>query len=424
MIALAPQKGQWPGQALPPPQRQDIISLADPKRHARRDSAMRAALHRGNTVWGVTLSVALVYLLFTLAALWLHGGNPYWFVWLGERYVSGIPGGSIGYDGQFVYAIALEGLAAGPLLDNPPYRLQRILLPLLLRLLSGARPARLAWLMPLVNWGAIVGATYLLARWLTRQGLSPWYALTYAGYVGTLMAFSRNLIEPLLGLLAIAGVLAWQEGRLGRAALLLALAMLTKETALLFPAALGAHALWQRRHPALAWLGASMLPLLAWQAVLYRTYGVWALRAGPALDPVPLRGILRQLSWEPGRLSALLFVALPALVLTIWAFWRLRKEPETLGLWLVLFQAVPVLLMPAAVHDHIMHAGRNALGLVIGAVLAMPCASARARQFALAYWVAPSLAWLIPILRWAPWTLTAHLDAVSGVLLWLFHGRG
>ncbi len=376
---------------------------------------MRSRFLSRQSVWGVVLVTALAYLLFTLAALGLHGCDPLWFAWLGERYMAGVPDGSIGYDGQFVYAIAIEGLEAVPLLDNPPYRLQRILLPLLVGLLSGGRPQVVAWAIPLVNGAAIVLGGYLLGRWLMEQGLSPWYALTYTGFVGTLMAYSRNVIEPLMGLLVIAAVIAWQRERLAQAALWLALAMLAKEIALLFGAGLALDALVRRRFRPLGWLVVGAAPLLLWQVALYRWFGVLALRAGPGFDPVPLRGILGQLTWEPGRLSALLSVALPALALAAYVLWKIvggegwRHGGATgsngqLGLWLVMVHAVTLLFLPAAVYDHLMHAGRNAIGLVVAVVFAMPGLTRAGRRLALAYWLLPSLAWLVPILRWSPWS--------------------
>ena len=77
----------------------------------------------------VVVTTALAYLLFAMVALLIHGMSPLWFVWLDDAYHPSAPPGSIGYDGQFVYAIALDGLDASDSLDNPPYRLQRILLP-------------------------------------------------------------------------------------------------------------------------------------------------------------------------------------------------------------------------------------------------------------------------------------------------------
>lgn len=365
-----------------------------------RDSGRRA-------VWTVTLVTALAYLLFALMALALHGGDPLWFAWLGTRFTEGVPGGSIGYDGQFVYAIAIDGLAAAPRLDNPAYRLQRILLPAVAGVVSGGQPAAVAWAIPLLNWGAIVGAGYLLACWLAERRISPWYSLVFTGYVGSLMAFSRNLTEPLMALLAIGGVIAWQRRRAALAAIWLGLAMLAKEIALLFVLGLVCHTLSQRRYRPLAWLGASLLPWLAWQGALYRQFGVLPWRAGPSLESVPLWGILGQLSWEPGRLSALLFVALPALALTGYALWRLGREREarqSVGLVLVLVHAAALLIMPAAVYDHLMHAGRNAIGLAVSLVFAMGELAPWERRFALAAWVGPTAAWLIPILRWSPWS--------------------
>lgn len=131
---------------------------------------------RVKSIRGTVLLTALAYLLFTLIALCLHGGDPLWFAWLDTRSMRGDPAGSIGYDGQFVYAIAVEGLEAARLLHNPPYRFQRILLPLLVRLLAAGQPRAVAWLIPLVNGAAIVGGGYLLARRLARNRFAPLYA--------------------------------------------------------------------------------------------------------------------------------------------------------------------------------------------------------------------------------------------------------
>src|SRR5262245_10147804 len=84
----------------------------------------------------VVLAAAAVYAGFTLAGLALHGWNPLWFVWIGERFSNLDPHGRTGYDGQFVYYIARDGWSALPHIDNPPYRLQRIAYPLLVRLVS------------------------------------------------------------------------------------------------------------------------------------------------------------------------------------------------------------------------------------------------------------------------------------------------
>jgi hypothetical protein len=361
----------------------------------------------------VALLAAALYLLFTVAALALHSGDPLWFMWMGERYAELDPAGRTGYDGQFVYYLARDGAAAIPRLDNPPYRLQRILLPVALRLLSFGRPQAMPWALIAMNLAAVAATAGVLAGWLRGQGLSPGYGLLYPLYVGTLMAYSRNLIEPLAFLLAAAGAVAWLRNRRGWAVALLALAALAKETALLFPMALAAAeaaGLLRGPRPALrttalrvAPLISAALPALAWALVLRAHFGVWPTAAGPHIGQVPLAGILSQLTLEPGRISALLVVALPALALAALAIALLWRHPASPTLWLLLLHGAFVALMPPEVYDHLMHAGRNSGGLVVAATLALPALPPAARRVLVAWCVLPTLAWVGPILRWAPW---------------------
>src|SRR6185369_1874398 len=219
--------------------------------------------------WGaVVLAAAAFYGAFTLAALALHGWNPLWFVWIGERYASGDPHGHSGYDGQFVYYIARDGLDAVPHLDSPAYRLGRILYPALVAGLSGGNVALMPWAMVLINFAAIITTTALLTRWLVERGVPRWYGLLYPLYVGTVMAYSRDLTEPLAYALASAGVLAWLDQRRTTAVALLALAGLTREATLLFPAALAiAEALSRRWDRAVA-AALAALPLALWYRYL------------------------------------------------------------------------------------------------------------------------------------------------------------
>lgn len=353
------------------------------------------------TVWLTVGTVALFYLAFTAAALMRYDGNPYWFVWLGERFQNLDPAGRLGYDGQFVYYIAVDGWAAAPHLDLPAYRFQRILLSLLTGWLGGYRPLAVAWSLIAVNLVAILATATSLAEWLRRQAISPWYAALYALYLGVFMAFSRDLTEPLAYGLAAAGMLVWLSGRHGSGVLLLALSSLAKEQSLLFPIGLGLHALYRRDWRAVGWLALTPLPLLAWEFILHARLGVWGVGQGSSPTLIPLSGILSQLTLEPGRLSGLLFVALPALALA--GLCLARPEWAQPTWWVLLLHAVFVLLLPTDVYDHVMHAARNAAGLVLAATLATPWLRPVWRRGLLVAWVAPTLVWLIPVLRWAPW---------------------
>ncbi len=360
------------------------------------------ATGRWSGVVGVVGAILLFYLLFTAVALARHDGNPYWFVWLGERFQNLDPAGRLGYDGQFTYYIATQGWEATPHLDLPAYRYQRILLAALAGWVGQAQGVAVAWSLVGINLVAVTAGVALLACWLRQAGLSPWYALTYGSYVGLLMAYSRDLNEPLAYGLAIGGLVSWPQRR-PLSLLAFALAALAKEQTLLLPIGLGLGMLAQRRwRPALS-LVLVPLPLLGWELHLYTRLLQWGVGLGSSPGLIPLQGILSQLTLEPGRLSSALFVAWPGVVALGAAMWGLARAPRQEGWWLLLVQALFVVLLPADVYDHIMHAGRNAMGLVIAAIWVFPHLPTWARLTTLAWWVLPTLAWWWPILRWAPW---------------------
>lgn len=359
----------------------------------------------------ITILVAGFYVAFTLIALGLHDWDPLWFVWIGERYADLDPAGRTGYDGQFIYYLGRDGRDAIPHLDNPAYRLQRILLPVVVRVLSLGAPALVPWAMVAINLVAIVITTHTLARWLEVQNLAPGYAVMYALYVGTVMAYSRGLTEPLAFCLATWGAVLWLRDEPARAVVPLALAALTKEITLLFVIGLLLSSLADRDVRSALWAMAAFAPLMVWELVLFLMMDTLPLIAGPSLERVPLIGILPHLTIEPGRLSGLLFAGLPALVLlgaSLWFLWRTRGRSA--AAWWLLLNGLFVVLMPIDVYDHVMHAGRNACGLVVAATFTLPCFDKRVRLPMLAYLVLPTLTWLVPVLRWAPWLSQAGLS--------------
>ncbi len=351
----------------------------------------------------VAAVVAAFYAGFTLLALALHGWNPLWFLWLGERFAALQPGGPTGYDGQFFYYIARDGWAAVPHLDNAPYRMQRIGLPLLARLLAGGHADRLPWAIIAINFTAITATALALAAWLRRQGLSPWYGLGYALYAGVFLAYSRALCEPLAMAFATGAVLCWLGERIYPAVGLLAAAILTKEIAALFAAGIAAAELVRRRPARAALMLTALAPYALWRWYLATSLGGPVLEAARALEHWPLVGILPHITAEPGRLSALLFVGLPALALLPVALWHLARAPRACAAWLLVLHCAAVVLFPPEVFDHIMAAGRNAAGLVISALLLFPLAPPRGRTLLLVCWLTPTLIWLAPVLYWAPW---------------------
>ncbi|MEM8860749.1 MAG: hypothetical protein AAGD96_20695 [Chloroflexota bacterium] len=359
-----------------------------------------AWLSSAGQVAGLT---AAFYLVFTLVALWLHGGDPLWFVWIGDRFADLNPAGQIGYDGQFIYYIASMGIAEGAAhLDIAPYRLQRIFYPMLVRTLSGGQAILIPWVMLAINFAIIVAATWSLAEWFKKQGIWVGFALLFGLYVGTFMSYSRDLTEPLALGLVVIGCIALFEDKLW-GLIPLALALLTKETTIIFLGALMAPPFFALKWRRLFTLALSLIPFLLWQLFLFSQYNTIPLIAGPGIELVPFSGILPYLSADPAILSSLIFVMLAAVFwLARAAKWSMTHWSSPIW-WMIVLHGIFVVLLPHNVLEHILHSGRNSMGLIVATAFALPWLAPTNRWFWLAFWVAPTFVWLIPVLRWAPW---------------------
>jgi len=305
--------------------------------------------------WHVILLCALVYVGATLA--W-HGWDPMSFVIIGERFDPGIPGGSLGYDGQFVYQIARDPLGGWRYLDVPAYRYQRILYPMLARVLSLGYTSLLPWVLVLINLAALSGGTALTEAILVENGDSRWYALTYGLYIGLLMPVRLDLTEPLAYLLVQAGVLAFSRGRAWPSAAWFMLAALTRETTLLFALAYGLHLLSVRRWGmAFRWGSVVIIPFLAWQVVLRAWLGSWGLGSGGALSTpfefIPFRGWWMMASINPPAFIVMSLVVvplalLPAVLALIAALRALVRGCRAPAVWALLTNALVFPFLPTS----------------------------------------------------------------------------
>ena len=114
----------------------------------------------------VVLAIAAGFVLLVLSA---HQWDPMAFVRLGTRYSQGDPDGTIGYDGQFVYQIALHPLNATPYLDIPAYRYQRILYPVVGRIVGLGQPSLIPWALIALNVLALGVGIHVVLRVLCGE---------------------------------------------------------------------------------------------------------------------------------------------------------------------------------------------------------------------------------------------------------------
>ncbi len=326
----------------------------------------------------VALLIGGAYIVWRLS---LTGWDPRALAELGGEATTPGGAGSAGYDGQFAYYMALDPSPrqVAPLLDTPAYRYQRILYPLLARLLAFGSQHAIPWTLLGVNLLAHALGTAALALWLHGRGIWPGFALTYAGWAGLVSGVGLDLNEPLAFALVAASWLSSTRGRSGWAAVLMAAALFTKETAILFWAALLIGEVFGRRRPRL--IGGLVLAgalFGAWQVWLHAIWGAFGLASGGAMatpfEWIPLMGLWRIGGASLPALGLFLAIFGPTIVLpALWgviaavrAAWCGLREAET---WALLFNAGAILFLPFSTFREPLGLVRFASGLVLATLL-------------------------------------------------------
>src|SRR5438105_4713537 len=208
------------------------------------------------------IAIAVCYIAFLIPLLRARDGDISRFVIAGGRNVEASktpPGLTVtpnigGYDGITFYRLALnpftvEQAAHGIRLDNPPYRQQRVMYPLLVWLLALGHPTRIPWLLVIIN---IIGASAMAAfagAFARKFGLHAMWGVIVPLYPGFVLTFSRDLAEIVAASFAMGAIWTFTSRRNVVAALLLTAAVLTRETTLLLAVALAAAWIIERVPP-------------------------------------------------------------------------------------------------------------------------------------------------------------------------------
>lgn len=339
--------------------------------------AMSARLR---TYWPVliTLCVSAAYTLWRLSsAHW----DPIALAELGTVYAEGIPTGSEGYDGQFAYYIAVDPdpYSVEEHLDVPAYRYQRILYPILSRVLSGADILRIPWSLLIVNLAAHVIGTWAVVRLLIDYGSHPRYGLIYGLWVGLVATVALDLNEPLAHALVATGWLARRREKYLLSATLLGLALFTKESTLLFwGAALVTDLLVRKEWRSVSGLIAGGIAFIGWQIWLWYVFGSSGLGSGGGMatpfELIPFMGL-----WRIGEsgikvlgLFILIFgttIALPALWGLIASARAVRQEWGTAENWGLLTNSLLIVFLPFSTFREPLGLLRVATGFVLAVIL-------------------------------------------------------
>jgi hypothetical protein len=193
-----------------------------------------------------------------------------------------------GYDGQFYYRLALDPFnlhhtAFGISLDTP-FRLQRIGYPFLAWIASLNHHGWVPFALVLINVLAMTSIGLVGGMIARDSGRHALWGLLLAGYFGFVFSVARDTAEPVAAAFLLGGVLAYRRRRPMLAGLLLACGALTRETVMVFVAAIAIIRLAEiiRRRTRfgradLAWL-VPVAAFAGWQLIVYAVIGIIPFR--------------------------------------------------------------------------------------------------------------------------------------------------
>ena len=341
---------------------------------------------------GVVFAAVLLLAGFQVKVLASHQWNPMAFVLERPADIPAEQTWGVGYDGRFSYALATQAWGSTENLDQPGYRYQRILYPLLVRLISLGQEQAVPWVMLGLNLAAAGLGCAALGRLLQRRGASPWLGLVFLFSLGYLLAMRMDLLEPLALALALWGWAVYEEERPFPAVLLLALSGLAKEVGLVFAAGLALWELAQKRPLRAAGLFAgSVAPYLVWYLALHIWFGTSATQVSQSRLLFPFTG-LSYLQDPLSRGLVGVWVLAPAVLAGLAAAWELLRRwgrgmrPDAA---LLLAQAGLVAVMPAPTWEDPLAILRIGLGLVAVLLVWLSGGHRRLLPLACALW-APS----------------------------------
>jgi hypothetical protein len=238
----------------------------------------------GSKTWIVVLAIAAIYAGSCALLLSRRHWDISRFVVAGGAEVdaSRVPPGLTvvenAYDGAAFYRLAIDPLtiektAFGIPLDNPPYRQQRIVYPLLVHLLSFGHVEWIPALLVAVNFIAVLVMTFGAVHLARVFAIADWWGAMPALYAGFLIAFSRDTAEIVAWAFGVWAIVSVSRSAFTSATILLVCAALARESTLILAVGILAETIADRvrsRPRRVPW-SVAVAPIcvyIAWQFVL------------------------------------------------------------------------------------------------------------------------------------------------------------
>ncbi|GHO44574.1 AZOBR_p60025 family cell surface glycopolymer formation protein [Ktedonospora formicarum] len=314
---------------------------------------------------------ALLYALFLITFSAYQHYDVSHYVHIGTVFSQHDSHGNAGYDGQFFYYMVTDPQHAPQHIDDPSYRYQRIIYPILTAILSLGQQALVPYMLLLINFASIVASVEIAAYLLKRHQLSPWYSLALGLYFGQTTALIFDTTEPLTYLFVCLGLLFIEKKRLSIAAIFMSLSVLSRETAILFPLGFVALYFWQRRwRDCISFACISLLPTIVWYGLIVVIFGRTGLGYAPPFEHIPFRGIF-VFANDRLRFPALFTLMFVPSVISLLAFalGTLRRRWGECTWLIYLMNLVLVVFMSIASYKELVSAGRLSTGLVLAMLL-------------------------------------------------------
>ena len=344
------------------------------------ENASVNSIHPAFKIMPGLLTLIMMVILATSVTM-IEGGDPLSLARIGTLYGNNEPGGTEGYDGQFVYFIArdLNPTVVASHLDVPAYRYQRILLPLSARLLAFGRAELISWTIPIISIFFHTLGTFILSEILAGWGISRWYALVYGLWVGFGLAIRLDLPEPMAYALVLSALYAEFKQKHLFAWVLLGLALFAKEVTILYVFAVGLAYLAERRwKDVFGVILFSIIPYLAFQVWLFFTFGSPGLGSGGAMatsfEVIPFMGLLR-IGYESSLyLGAMLIVFVPAIIFpALWgiiaAIQKFLQRETNMVVLALLLNSLIIAFLPFSTFRETGGLLRFSCGLVLAIIL-------------------------------------------------------
>ncbi|MBC8160201.1 MAG: hypothetical protein H7Z42_03195 [Roseiflexaceae bacterium] len=273
--------------------------------------ALTRAYYHSNHPLLLILLTLTAYASFIVTTLSLHNNDISYFIQAGDMFTDSnvAPEGltvlenSYGYDGQFYYRLALDPFTTkktdfGIVIDNPPYRNQRILYPLFTWILSTGNSYYVPIVMIGVNVAFLCLIAYATGQYIQGVGSHVIFGLAVVLYPGFLFSVSRNLTEIVEVSLIILSLQLLTKRYYLFSALAATAAILAKETALLWILSVLIVGIYKQiTSGTFRWSNYFFIPLavyIGWQAFLGMIWGeIPLLSASGNNIGLPFSGILK-----------------------------------------------------------------------------------------------------------------------------------